>query len=283
MRTAICNELFGAWDFARTCDFVARTGYEGIEVAPFTLAPGGVGQLAADARRAIRRQAADAGLAIVGLHWLLVGPEGLHITSPHPEVRRRTAAYLVELTECCAELGGGVLVLGSPQQRTLADGVSRAEGMRLAAECLRGAIERAAEVGVRWCLEPLPASETNFLNSLDEALALDALLGAGPGSGVQLDVKSLSAEAVDPRRPAPVLRAHARYAQRFGHCHANDRNRRGPGDGDVDFVSVLAVLEDLGYTGWISVEVFDARAGAETIARSSLRYLRAVGVGDVRA
>lgn len=275
VRYAICNELFEGWEFARTCDFVAGLGYTGIELAPFTFAPDGVGGADAAARAAIRRQAADAGVEIVGLHWLLVGPEGLHLTSPDAAVRRRTAGYLVELTECCADLGGTVLVLGSPKQRNLVAGVDAQLGMRLAAECLAPAVERAASLGVRWCLEPLPAPETNFLTTLDQALALDLLLGGGPALGVQLDVKSLCAEADAPTQPGPVILAHADRVDRFGHCHANDRNRRGPGMGDVAFEPVFTALRAVGYRGWMSVEVFDFTGGAEEIARASIRYLEA--------
>ena len=277
MRYAICNELFEGWDFARTCDFVARTGYQGIEIAPFTVAADGVEVLRGPERAALRRRAADAGLAVVGLHWLLVGPAGLHLTSGDGAVRARTGRYLSALAECCADLGGQVLVLGSPRQRNLEAGTAPEEGLRRAADCLEPAVRRAETLGVRWCLEPLPAADTNFLNTLDEALRLDRLLGAGSGLGVQLDVKSLCAEAADPTRPAPVIAAHAAAARRFGHVHANDRNLGGPGSGDVDFLPIFAALRAVGYDGWISVEVFDFQPGAERIATASLTYLQATG------
>jgi len=275
VRYAICNEVFQGWDLGRTVDFVAHTGYEGLEIAPFTLAPAGVRALDAAARRAVRRRVEDAGLAVVGLHWLLVGPPGLHLTSRDPEVRRATSDYLVALAECCADLGGHLLVLGSPQQRNLPDGMDREEGFRTAAACLEPAVRRAEALGVRWCLEPLPPSDTNFLNTLAEALALHDLLGGGPALGVQLDAKSLCAEAEDPRQPAPVILAHRQRADRFAHFHANDRNLRGPGTGDVDFRPIFEALREVGYTGWISVEVFDFREGPEAIAQGSLSYLRA--------
>jgi sugar phosphate isomerase/epimerase len=286
VRYAICNELFAGWDLGRTCACVARAGYAGIELAPSTLAPAGVQALDDAARSAIGRQAADAGLAVVGLHWVLAGPPGLHLTSRDGAVRRRTSEYLLLLTDCCADLGGSVLVLGSPRQRTLEAGMDVPEGCRLAADCLAPAVERAADRGVRWCLEPLPRAETNFLNTLDAALALDALLGRGPALGVQLDVKSLSAESPEPTRPDLPIEAHAAHAGRFGHLHANDRNRRGPGTGDVAFDRLFAALRRVGYGGWASVEVLDRHGGdPEEIARESLRHLRRAedstgGAGD---
>lgn len=277
MRYAICNELFSGWDMARTCAFVAETGYTGIELAPFTFAPAGVDKLAPGRLAEIRRAAADAGLAVVGLHWLLVGPDGVHLTSPDPAVRRRTSAYLSALADCCGELGGRTLVLGSPKQRNLAEGMSLAEGMKLAAEALAPAVERAHAAGVRWSLEPLPAAETNFLTTLGSSLDLDALLGGGPALGVQLDVKSLCAERAD--APATIIDRHAARADRFAHFHANDRNLGAPGSGDVDFHPLFATLQRIGYSDWVSVEVFDTSAGPENIARSSLAYMRRVEEG----
>ena len=39
MKFGICNELFEGWEFSRVCDAVKKLGYDGLEIAPFTLAP----------------------------------------------------------------------------------------------------------------------------------------------------------------------------------------------------------------------------------------------------
>jgi len=44
--------------------------------------------------------------------------------------------------------------------------------------------------------------------------------------------------------------------------------------GDVDFVPILAALKDVGYDGWVSVEVFDYDPGVEALASESIRYLQ---------
>src|SRR6516165_2481146 len=118
MRYAICNETFEGWDHARVFRFVAGLGYQGLELAPFTLAPR-ITDVAPERRRELRRQAEECGIQIIGLHWLLAKTEGFHLTSPDEKVRRRTAAYLVDLARCCRELGGEVLVFGSPAQRCI--------------------------------------------------------------------------------------------------------------------------------------------------------------------
>ena len=116
MRYAICNETFEAWPLERACDFVRSLGYEGLEIAPFTLA-GHLQELSATQRRDIRQTIESSGLEVVGLHWLLAKTEGLHVTSPDSEVRKATTAYMVQLVELCGDLGGHVMVFGSPQQR----------------------------------------------------------------------------------------------------------------------------------------------------------------------
>jgi sugar phosphate isomerase/epimerase len=46
--------------------------------------------------------------------------------------------------------------------------------------------------------------------------------------------------------------------------------------GETDYHPILRALIDSDYSGWVSVEVFDYRPGAEVIAESSLSYMRQV-------
>src|SRR5688572_6777184 len=114
VRFAICNETFGERPWEEVCRFVAETGYDGIELAPFTFAPS-VEEIGAGERARIARVARDAGLEVVGLHWLLVSPPGLHINAPDPALRRRTAEYLRALVHFCGDVGGRVMIFGSPK------------------------------------------------------------------------------------------------------------------------------------------------------------------------
>jgi sugar phosphate isomerase/epimerase len=266
MRYAICNETFEGWDHARVCRFVAGLGYAGLELAPFTLAPR-ITDVNAEQRRRLRGAAQECGLSIIGLHWLLARTEGLHLTSPDAGVRRATAAYLVELARCCAEVGGSVLVFGSPAQRRIPPGASREQAAGWAVDTFRQAAAGIADAGVQLLLEPLAPPEADFLNTAAEAVELLGRIDR-PNFGLHLDVKAMSGEGT------PVPELIRRYGGRAGHFHANDANRRGPGFGSTDFVPLFGALRDSGYRGWVSVEVFDYSPDPETIARESLRYMR---------
>jgi sugar phosphate isomerase/epimerase len=266
MKFAICQELFENWSWERQCRFIAEVGYQGIEVAPFTLAPR-ITDVSSERRQVLRKQAADHGLQVIGLHWLLAKTTGLHLTSSDPVVRRATADYLIELALACADLGGDLLVFGSPAQRNLEPGTSREEGLERAAEVLSRCLPALGEHGVKICIEPLTPKETNFINTCAEAIELIDRV-ASPQLLLHQDVKAMLSEA------EPIPKLIARYANRVGHFHANDGNLLGPGMGPTDFTPIFRALAEARYAGWVSVEVFDYAPGCEKIARESLSYMR---------
>lgn len=266
MKFAICQELFENWDWERQCRFIAETGYTGIEVAPFTLASR-ITELSPDKRRLLRQQAADCGLQIIGLHWLLAKTTGLHLTSPEASVRRHTADYLVELGRACADLGGTLMVFGSPAQRNLDAETSREAGADRAAEVFGRCLPALAERGVSICLEPLSPKETNFVNTCADAVALLERVDQ-PNFVLHQDVKAMLTEG----EPLPEL--IRRFARHTGHFHVNDSNLLGPGMGTTDFAPILKALAETRYAGWVSVEVFDYSPGCERIARESISNLR---------
>ena len=154
MRYAICNETFEGWPHAKVCETVAQLGYRGLEIAPFTLA-GRITDVSATQRSDLRRQAEACGLQIIGLHWLLAKTEGLQLTAPTPQVRQKTADYLMELARCARDLGGELMVFGSPAQRRIPPGTSRKYATEWAVDTFRRALPGIEETGVKLCLEPL--------------------------------------------------------------------------------------------------------------------------------
>jgi sugar phosphate isomerase/epimerase len=265
MKYAICNETFQDWNWVETCRTVAELGYDGIEIAPFTLMSEAM-LPDADERDVIRQAAQAVGLEIVGLHWLLVAPKGMSLTSDDETVRDVTAGYLELLTDCCADLGGRVMVLGSPAQRRLPNGNTALAQERLMAG-LERCLKRAEIHGITICLEPLPKPEADFILTLEEAVTIVERIGH-PNLKTIFDVKSASSES---KPHAGLIREFAPY---IAHVHANDANRRGPGFGETDYVPIFDTLKAVDYQGYVSVEVFDYTPDPVTIARESLRYMK---------
>jgi len=266
MKFAICNETFQDWPFDRAFAFARECGYTGIELAPFTMHKN-AHEITAARRAEVRRQADAAGLEVVGLHWLLAFTEGYYLTTPDVTVRRRTSDYLSELARLCRDVGGRIMVLGSPKQRNLLPGVTHDQALEYAADVIRGALPVLADCGVVLAVEPLGPLEGDFLLTAAAGVQLVEMV-ASPHCRLHLDVKAMSTE----QRPiAEIIR---QYAPWLVHFHANDPNRRGPGMGEVDFRPILAALREIQYAGWVSVEVFDYTPGIETLARESIENMR---------
>ena len=266
MKFAICQELFENWDWERQCAFSAELGYTGLELAPFTLAPR-ITDVSAEQRQSLRTTAEQHGVQIIGLHWLLAKTEGFYLTTPDADVRRRTSEYLGELARLCRDLGGSIMVLGSPQQRNLLPGVSHDDALRFAADVIREAVPTFEACGITLAVEPLGPQEGDFLRTAELGVQLIKLVNSSR-CRLHLDVKAMSTES----QPVPqIIREHAEW---MVHFHANDPNRRGPGMGAMDFVPILQTLKEIPYAGWVSVEVFDYEPGVEALARDSIRYLQ---------
>jgi sugar phosphate isomerase/epimerase len=272
MKFAICNELYESWntaagfDFARVFEYVRKTGYGGVEIAPFTIA-GDVAQISAEKRRSIAELAEKNGLVITGLHWLLAKTNGFHLTSPDVAVRQKTVRYFSELIRLCADLNGSTMVLGSPKQRNLLPGVTLEQAYGYAADILTQLVPVLADAKVQITLEPLSPKETDFLTNAAECVRLIEMVAAPQQISLHLDCKAMAAGTL----PIPeVIRNNAKYLTSF---HLNDPNLQGPGFGTLDFVPIVQALNAINYNGWLSVEVFDYSPGIEALTEKSLEYM----------
>ena len=263
---AICNEFCEHLPIGQVFKLAADTGYQGVEIAPFTLADD-VREIPADRRQQIKQQAADCGVEVIGLHWLLVKPEGLYVNHPDQAIRDRTAEYFRALIHCCADLGGTKLVIGSPKQRNVFEGLTFQQAWDYAKGTFASLLPDADARGVDLCMEPLSRSDTDFINTGAQALEFVKEIGH-PRFLVHLDVKAMADEG---RPMDEIIRECEGYV---GHFHANDANRSYPGSGDTDFGPVVDGLNAIGYTGWVSVEVFDFTPGPQKIAAESMKYLK---------
>ena len=267
MKFALCNEMFEKWPMAEVCATAKRLGYDGIEIAPFTLA-GSAEDVTSRQRKQTRKIIKDSGLETVGLHWLLVGPSGLHITTQDDAVWQKTRDYFAALLDLCSDLGGKVMVLGSPKQRSIPTGQTKEGAWKRAVDLLGSVLDKASSLGVTVCIEPLAPMETDFINTVAEGLRLVRQINH-PNFKIHLDVKAMSSE---PTPVSDIIRSVR--TEDIGHFHVNDPNLYGPGMGDVDYGPIAKAIKDIGYDKWLSVEVFKYDPDPQTIARRSIEYLR---------
>ena len=269
MRLALCNEVLRHLPFTQQCAAAAALGCTGLELAPFTLAQDPATLTVADAEH-FRGIAADHGLAISSLHWLLVQPEGLSLSTPDPAVHARTVVFLIHMIRFAQACGAEVLVHGSPRQRSPEPGQDIEDALARCEDGWAQLAEAAQDHGVVYCIEPLSRSETPVLNTVAEAAALVDRVGS-PALRTMFDLSAASQTESEP--PDRVL-AHHLASGHVAHVQLNDRNRRGPGQGDTPVAPVLRVLRDTGYRGWIALEPFDYHPEPLACAAASAAHVR---------
>jgi len=264
VKLSLCNEVIRELSFDRQCALAAGLGYRGLEVAPFTFGDD-AWRMPAAKRGDIRNACKAAGIEVSGLHWLLAAPAGLSITTADRALWQKSVDVLCASVELCADLGGAYLVHGSPAQRRVAD----ASDANRAEEAWSVAAEAAERAGVIYCLEPLAQPDCNFINTLAEASAVVQRIG-NPAFKSMVD--TLAASLMEAEPVADVIRRWMPTGL-MAHIQLNDRNKRGPGEGEDKFAAVLAALDDTGYDGWVAMEPFIYEPDGPTCAARMIGYV----------
>jgi len=159
------------------------------------------------------------------------------------------------------------MVFGSPKQRDTKGLQSPADAVNRFTEGLASVAAHAEQRGVTILVEALPSDQCDVLNRLSDAVAVVDRIGS-PAVRTMFDTHN----AVDETEPHPEL--IERFLPYIRHVHVNEMDGRHPGTGSYDFAAVLRTLRHQQYHGWVSLEVFDFKPDAETIARESLAYLQ---------
>ncbi len=271
MKFALCNEVLQPLPFARQCAVARTLGYDALEVAPFTVAEAPEAMTEAQAA-GLARIAADHGLAVSGLHWLLVKPAGLSITTPDAALHARTVDFMRHLCRIAAAMGARYLVHGSPAQRAIAPGQSPDDALARAGAAWTQAGDAARECGVTYCIEPLSRDQTPIVNTVAEAARIVQAAG-NPHLRTMIDTSS-AALAEDEDLPALIARWMPTGV--LAHVQINDPNRRAPGQGALRFAPIVRALlaaRDAGhYHGIVAVEPFDYQPDGMGSAAFSAGY-----------
>ena len=271
-RYSVCNEMFGSLPLEKAFDLLATEGFQGVEIAPFTVfgdfspsdMEGGI--------RTLRTALSQSGLAFVGFHWLFLKPKGLKLLSENPKERQKAWGHLKLLIEAAGELGGGVLVLGSPVQRA-AGSTPREIAKQYFREGLVEAAEKAAQHGSILLLEALPSSATDMVNTLQEVYEWVTDIDQ-PGLAGMFDFHNTGDETETwdtlIRKFFPIIR-HVHFNSREGSWPLPDQEGQDP-----VYRSAFRVLKQKNYDGWISLEIFTIPEDPRTVLRHTREFLRKV-------
>lgn len=269
LEISLCNELLAAdgLDLDRQCAVAAELGYCGLELAPATLAERPDEMSPAEVDR-VRRTVERHGLRVTGLHWLLTAWPGASITEP--EKQPETARLLARLVDICADLGGRVLVHGSPGQRVRPEGLGDADLLARLASFFAPLAERAGDRGVTYCIEPLAREETATVNTVQDGAELVRMVGR-PAFRTMIDTSAAG------RTEPPVADLIARWGRdpAVAHLHLNDTNRGGPGMGQDPFPDIVAAILGTGWSRPVTVEPFRTCVDASVTAGIAIATLRA--------
>lgn len=259
--------MFGPMDFGRSLNLLAEHGYQGVEIAPFTL----FGDFSPSAVRAglgtVKAALAASGIRYAGMHWLFVKPEGLHLTSSDDAVRKRAWDHLNLLLDISGELGGGVLIFGSPKQRA-SRGLPKSEALGYFIDGLSAAAEYAEERRSAILLESLASRDTDIVNTAGEAAEVIRTVGR-QGLGGMFDFHNTA----DETEAWDVL--VERHWDIIRHVHVNEMDGGWPaGRGRADFGPVFRLLHRRDFDGWVSLEIFTVPEEPGRVLRETMDFYK---------
>jgi sugar phosphate isomerase/epimerase len=269
---SLCNECLQELSWPEQCQIIGNAGYTGVEIAPFTLVKEGVKEISDIKRQQMVQDMRNAGIECVGLHWLLSPPpKDLHFTTPDDQLRQRSVDYLDSLIDFCGDLGGKVMIFGSPNQRSTTQGLTVQEAMDYFADGLAQVADHAQKRNVKILVEPLTKDQTNVINTLGEAMKVVNKVNH-PAISTMFDFHNTADET------EPMDELIRKYYNHIHHIHFQDMDGTlmSPDEIPQQFIRVFQVLKNLNYEKWISVEVFDFSPEGKKIAKECMKTFQEI-------
>ena len=173
--------------------------------------------------------------------------------SADPEIRKNAVAYVKACVDFAEAIGAhSISVQASACMKTVAQ-ASPEEEWSWAVAGLREAGEYAMTKNIRLTLEAWNRYETYLINRLDQALKMVNEINL-PNVGVMADTYHMN---IEESNMGDALR---NVGDKLFYVHIADSNRAAPGRGHIDFIEVAQALRDIGYDGWVSMELLPAAA-----------------------
>jgi fructoselysine 3-epimerase len=253
-----------AYPLEDTISRLAAMGYDAIEIlaaAPHAYPP----YVTSERRESIGRALESSGLAVSAMLPAPGGAAGNNPASADPGERAYALSQYEGMMELCAAWGCGTVIY-VPGWYIF--GTSRADAWRWSLEALAQIAEKAAAHGLQVVVEPTPG-DFNLVETADNAIEM---MRAVDANNVKLMFDTFHALY---RNEVPSDWAYVMGSD-LEYVHISDNDRLVPGQGRGDFPGLLAALSDIGYSGYLSMELGFTSRGAQPdqVARDSLAYMR---------
>jgi fructoselysine 3-epimerase len=253
-----------AYTIEETIKRIARIGYDGIEIG--AAAPHAYpSHLNKDRRKAIKKVLDDHGIAVSSMLPAPGGGPGFNVASPLPEERREAVDQYKQVIELCSDLGGPTVMYIAGWQIY---GTPRIQAWDWSREALTEISKTAADFDVQIVVEPTP-TDSNLVESCDHAIEMMEQVGA-KNVGLMFDTQHAYY-----RNEVPTDYVY-RMGKNLRHIHLSELGRGAPGTGPGDFVGIVLALREIGYEGYLALEIGFNRRNVEPdlVARQAYEYLK---------
>lgn len=245
---------------------LARIGYDAIEIgaaAPHAFPD----YLSPQRRQEIRHVLDGEGIAVSSMLPAPGGGAGYNVASPDAPERSAAIEMYKKVTDLCSEWGAPTLLYVAGWQ---VFGTGRPQALDWTTAALAEIADYAAAAGISVAVEPTSA-DSNLIDSCDDVIALMDAVNR-PNVGAMFDTYHTLY-----RNEVPSDYVY-RLGKRLHHIHLADANREPPGSGVVDYVSLIQSLRDVGYEGYLTMEIGFNRRNVEPddMARRAYAYLRSI-------
>jgi sugar phosphate isomerase/epimerase len=226
---------FGWCSSIKDAELIGRLGYDFIEVALSSL------KLEEHAKLLAPVLASPIPVKAFNVFF----PGDLKIVGPAVDTAR-VRNYIEKAAEVLSKAGASIIVLGSGGARNVPEGWDRTQAEEQFTQVLNWCADSLKGSGVTLAIEPLNRKESNIVNSVEEGVKFAKLVNR-PEIRVLADFYHMDEE----KEPLTEIAA---YGEWLAHIHLADTGRRNPGSGQYDYPAFVKQLEQIGYTGMISVE-----------------------------